>query len=48
MKTPNAGRVCRGGSWFVFPWICRATFRTFFVAPPRFDRVGFRVARKKR
>jgi formylglycine-generating enzyme required for sulfatase activity len=37
-------RVCRGGSWFTYPWICRCAYRRINSIPAlRVNDIGFRV-----
>ncbi|MFN0200281.1 MAG: formylglycine-generating enzyme family protein [Bacteroidia bacterium] len=38
-------RLCRGGSWFNIPDICRAAFRSGFTPTFRNNRIGFRLLR---
>jgi formylglycine-generating enzyme required for sulfatase activity len=42
------GRVVRGGSFHVYPWLTRVSLRTVFPETYEFDDVGFRVVREKR
>ena len=36
-------RVCRGGSWYDYGWICRAAYRSLSNPDRRIDGIGFRV-----
>ena len=49
-KGPGSGdgRVVRGGSFRVYPWLTRVSLRTVFPETYSFYDVGFRVAREKR
>jgi formylglycine-generating enzyme required for sulfatase activity len=42
------GRVVRGGSFRVYPWLTRISLRTVFAENYEFNDLGFRVAREKR
>ena len=42
------GRVVRGGSFRVYPWLTRVSLRTVFPETYEFNDLGFRVAREKR
>ena len=42
------GRVVRGGSFRVYPWLTRVSLRTVFAENYQFNDLGFRVAREKR
>jgi formylglycine-generating enzyme required for sulfatase activity len=44
---PSSGsnRVCRGGSWYVGDWGCRASYRCYLAPADRHFGLGFRVAR---
>lgn len=42
------GRVVRGGSFRVYPWLTRVSLRTVFAENYEFNDLGFRVAREKR
>jgi len=39
----NVSRVLRGGSWYNFPWNCRAARRPRDAPGSRYDLIGFRV-----
>jgi formylglycine-generating enzyme required for sulfatase activity len=49
-KGPGSGdgRVVRGGSFRVYPWLTRVSLRTVFPETYSFYDVGVRVAREKR
>ena len=42
------GRVVRGGSFRVYPWLTRVSLRTVFPETYEFNDLGFRVVREKR
>jgi len=39
----NAGRVVRGGSWFISARFCRAAYRLAVHPSLRYDSLGFRL-----
>lgn len=49
-KGPDSGdgRVVRGGSFHVYPWLTRVSLRTQFPESYQFYDLGFRLAREKR
>jgi len=46
-RGPNTGsyRVMRGGSWFIDPFLCRASNRGRYLPDSRVNYLGFRLAR---
>jgi formylglycine-generating enzyme required for sulfatase activity len=44
----GAGRVVRGGSYHVYPWLTRVSLRSNFPEAYQFNDLGFRVVREKR
>jgi formylglycine-generating enzyme required for sulfatase activity len=36
-------RVRRGGSWYIYPWVCRSAYRSRYIYTNKNDDVGFRV-----
>jgi formylglycine-generating enzyme required for sulfatase activity len=41
--TEGESYILRGGSWYYYPWLCRAAYRYGFAPVDRISLIGFRV-----